>query len=290
MHKNLFIGLLAVASLLLPRLACAQDVPPQTHVAHAGLSKLKWQLACRGATFRTLSTFEMIDLLHSLNLHHIELSPGQVLSPDHTDIKIGDQMTSDQVSLLTTKLKSVGMDIVSYGIAGVPANPTDAEQLFKLAKQLKAKNIIMADPPQDSLQMLDPLAQQFSINIAIVSMSTPDAIVAKLHDRSPRIGVCAEPAQWRRAGIDPAAAVQTLGNRLIEIHLQDFDDKAIETPLGSGTSAPYIAPFLKQCQNQNFKGICCISYESGSGAEQIAHFVTSVNWFSDRINELAGTH
>ncbi len=75
---------------------------------------------------------------------------------------------------------------------------------------------------------------------------------------------------------------------MIEIHLQDFDAAAKETPLGSGTAN--LAPFLEQCKTQNFHGICCVSYESGSGLELQGNLVKSVNWLSDRINELADIH
>jgi sugar phosphate isomerase/epimerase len=287
-QKSLLAVCLVIASVCLPHRAAGQATQPTTHVAHAGLQKLKWQLACRGVTFQGISTFEMIDLLHKLNLHHIELSPGHVLSPDHSDVKIGDEMTADQITLLKMKLKSVGMDIVSYGVVGVPSSQADAQKIFELGKGLKVKNIVMADPPEDSLPMLDALAGQFNINVAIVTMSTPDAIASKLQGRSAHFGVCAEPAEWRRAGIDPVAALQSLGNRIIEIHLQDFDAKAVETPLGSG--AANLAPFIEQCKNQNFHGIFCISYGSGSGQELEGNFVTSVNWFSDRVNEIADIH
>jgi sugar phosphate isomerase/epimerase len=288
MHfKSTFIAFLAVASLLLPHSAAAQEPTPKIHVAHAGLQKLKWQLACRGVTFHGMSTFEMIDLLHSLNFHHIELSPGQSLSSDRADVRIGQEMTADQVTMLNAKLKSVGMDIVSYGVIDSPGNEAGARQLFEFGKKLKVKNIVISDPSDDSLEMLDKLAGEFSINVAIVTASTPDAVLKKLQDRSARLGVCADVAQWRKAGVDPVVAATTLKARIVEFHLQDFDAHGQETSLGDGTIDP--TAFLQQLKDENFKGICCISYETGSGAELLGHFVTSVNWLSDRINELAGT-
>ena len=229
----------------------------------------------------------MIDLLHSLNFHHIELSPGQSLSSDHADVKIGQEMTAGQVAMLSAKLKSVGMDIVSYGITDSPSNEAGARQLFEFGKKLKIKNIVLSDPSDDSLDMLDKLAGEYSVNVAIVTTATPEAVSKRLEGRSTRFGVCAEVAQWRKAGIDPVAALTTLKSRVIEFHLQDFDAQGVETSLGNGTVDP--TAFLKQLKDQNFKGICCISYETGSGSELITHFVSSVNWLSDRINELAGT-
>src|SRR3954469_1375847 len=98
-----------LALLLLPLLAAA----PQTHVDHPGLVKLHWQQAAKASTFKEMTTFEMIDLLHEMDFHHIELVPGQSLSPDKRDVKTGPDMSAADVDALMAKLKSVRMDIVS---------------------------------------------------------------------------------------------------------------------------------------------------------------------------------
>src|SRR3954466_13029667 len=95
-------------------LACvvSQAAPPKTHVDHPGLVKLHWQQAAKASTFREMTTFEMIDLLHAMDFHHIELVPGQALSPDKLDVKISADMGAADVDALMAKLKSVKMDIV----------------------------------------------------------------------------------------------------------------------------------------------------------------------------------
>ena len=97
----------------LPLLAAA----PQTHVDHPGLVKLHWQQAAKASTFREMTTFEMIDLLHEMDFHHIELVPGQSLSPERKDVKISPEMSPADVEALLAKLKAVKMDIVSFGVA-----------------------------------------------------------------------------------------------------------------------------------------------------------------------------
>src|SRR5437764_11015077 len=108
-----------LALLLLPLLAAA----PQTHVDHPGLVKLHWQQAAKASTFREMTTFEMIDLLHEMDFHHIELVPGQALSPEKKEVKISPEMGSDDVDALLAKLKSVKMDIVSFGVADFGNTP-----------------------------------------------------------------------------------------------------------------------------------------------------------------------
>src|SRR4051794_27490492 len=100
-----------LALVLLPLLAAA----PEVHVDHPGLVKLHWQQAARSSTFHGMTTFEMIDLLKSMDFHHIELVPGQALSPDKKDVKISQDMSAEDVDALMAKLKSVKLDIVSFG-------------------------------------------------------------------------------------------------------------------------------------------------------------------------------
>ena len=88
---------------------------PTIRVAHEGLRKLNWQLAVPTGTFSDRSVFETIDLLHELNIHHLELTPGQALEPGNLIIPAGQTMRTDAVAALMAKLKSFHMDIVSYG-------------------------------------------------------------------------------------------------------------------------------------------------------------------------------
>ena len=164
-----------VAALVLS-LSCAwaspveqgQSLASPIRIDHDGLKKLSWQLSCQASTFRDLTVFEMIDLLHSNGFHHIELSPGQVLSPDHKDVKAGHGMAPEYIDALNAKLKQVRMDIVSYSVAELGNNEAEARKVFEFGKALKLKNIVCT-PSKDSLEMLDKLATEYKINVAILN-------------------------------------------------------------------------------------------------------------------------
>jgi sugar phosphate isomerase/epimerase len=263
------------------------------YVDHAGLLKLGWQLACQGSTFADRSTFEMIDLLHSLNFHHIELCPGQSLSPDHPDVKISPDLSESDVNALLAKLRSVHLDIVSFG--PIDPGPTEAEarKVFELGKKLRIKNIV-ADPSDDSLEMLDRLANEYRINVVIANGTKPgrhwdpDALAASLSTRSARMGVCADIAHWQLSGLVPVQCVQKLKGRVLEIRLSDMDDQGREVALGAGRTD--FSAVLRELRKQNFEGICALEYETGSGDDRLNDFVLSVNAFSQVVAEIAGAH
>jgi sugar phosphate isomerase/epimerase len=270
----------------------AQDAAtrPVAHVDHKGLVKLGWQLACQAQTFHDRSAVEMMLMLHEQNIHHIELAPGQVLLPDHPDIKIVPGMAADDVDTLMNQLKASHLDVVSYGVANLTSDQAQARKLFELAGKLKAKNIV-ASPPPDALEMLDGLANEYRINLAVVNGAKPeaywgcDAMLAVLNGRSARIGVCADIANWRRSGLQPVQCLAKLAGHVIEVHLSDVNDQGQEVPLGAGGVG--LENVLSSFKQQNFKGIFAIQYNSGAGGHREANFIASVNAFSDQVTRLA---
>ena len=98
---------------------------PVIYVNHHGLVKLGWQLAASGASFNDRSTFGMIDLLHSFNVHHIELSADQA-----------QRLDASGVTALIDKLKGEKMDVVSYGPVDLGSTETEARSNFEFAKKL----------------------------------------------------------------------------------------------------------------------------------------------------------
>jgi sugar phosphate isomerase/epimerase len=242
---------------------------PAIYVDHAGLSKLGWQLACIGSTFQDRSVFDMIDLLHSMNFHHIELSAGQI---DPTDVAASDA--------LVAKLKSVHMDIVSIGIVDPGKTESEARIVFDLGKRLKIKTIV-ADPADETLEMLDKLANEYRINVAIVNLAKPgnhwdpDALRGLLAGRSARVGVCADVAAWRASGISPAEAAKTLAGHILEVRLGNFDD-----------SRP--ADVLGELKADKFRGICAVGCPDKPADDLIDRFTGSINAFSKIVGDLSG--
>jgi len=238
---------------------------PVAHVNHAGLVKLGWQLAGETSTFHDRSNVETIDLLHSLGFHHLELSP---------------MPATEDVDALLAKLKSVHMDIVSYGIVDAHGDESDLRKLFDLAKKLKAKDII-ARPADDSLDMLDKLANEYRINVAIVNLPkpgnhwNPDDELHLLAGRSGRMGVCADVAAWKTSGLSPVDCAQKLAGHIMEMRLNDIDDREAE------------AAVLGEVKKQGFRGICAVGCGTGGRDDLVDRFTISVNTFSDIVGELA---
>jgi sugar phosphate isomerase/epimerase len=267
-------------SLFILNIASAQSVtkPAANAVSidHAALSKLHWQLTCQASSFRDMTFFEMVDRLHEMGVHHIELSPGQVLSSDFPNVKISPQMTAEQIEALQAKLKTVKMDIVSYGVVSLSNDSDELQRLFDFARKLKLKNIV-AVPVNVSLESLDKIAQESNVHVAILIQadtgSTCDTYLQLIAGRSPFVGLCLDVQALHRAGLSPSECVGKLKGRIVEVNLTDINDELPDHVDLRGT--------LNQLRQQNFKGIFAIQSKDPSG------WIDSANKFSAATSRTA---
>jgi sugar phosphate isomerase/epimerase len=188
--------------------------------------------------------------------------------------------------MLNARLKEAHVDIVSYSVPEFGRSEVDARKIFEFAKGLKVKNIVGA-PSGDSLEMLDKLAMEYQINVAILNQpglpppyASGDALLQAVQERSTRIGVCADIAEWHRAGQDPVDCVRKLKGRIFEVYLKDSSGQA---------EAAVVADVLKELAQQKFKGAFCVQTATGSGPDLIKNLAVVVNGFSDIVTRLATT-
>jgi hypothetical protein len=257
-------GALLVSTALADESAATK---PSIYVNHKGLVKLTWQLAADGATFGKMKPIEMVEPLHSLTVHHMQLSAAQ----DQT-------MSTADADALLAKIKSVKMDFVCMGPIDPGQSEADARATFEFAKKFNMKTIV-AYPSDQSLGMLDRLANEYRINVAIRNRPKPygywdpkDLLVA-ITGRSNRIGACADVEAWKASGLVPADCVKELNGHVMVVQLGNFDT----------TDS---ADVLKELKDQKFKGICAVGGDAGPDA--VAGFCKNVTAFSKIVGDLSG--
>ena len=99
------------------------------------LEKLHWRLGMQAWTFRKLTLFETIDMCKRLDVHYLEMYPGQKLAPD-ADVKADHNMADAQIGRLLAKLHESGVTPVSYGVVDVGSDEKSARKVFDFAKKL----------------------------------------------------------------------------------------------------------------------------------------------------------
>jgi sugar phosphate isomerase/epimerase len=264
--------------------------PPTTHINYDALNKLGWKLSCQAYTFREMSFFETLDLLQAMDIHYVELYPGQKLSKEHPELKTDHNMSEEAFAQLQNKLAETHIKAVNYGVVDLPNDEAKARKVFDFAKKLGLETIV-AEPPEDAFEMLDKLCNEYQINIAIHDHPkpshywNPDLVLKVSEGRSHRIGSCSDVGHWLTSGLVPLDCIKKLEGRIISLHVKDHDDKNLDVIWGTGRCD--IKGIMTELKRQGFKGVFSAEYERSHGHELASNVAKSYDYFSEVATELA---
>jgi sugar phosphate isomerase/epimerase len=257
------------------------------------LEKLHWRLGMQAYTFRKLSLFETIDVCKRLDVHYMEMYPGQKLAPD-SPLKTDHNLPDDQIEKLLAKFKEGGVTPVSYGVVDVGGDEKTARKVFEFAKKLGLEQIV-SEPKPEMAATLDNLATEFGIRVALHDHPkpsrywNPDAVLLFCQGRSERIGACADVGHWKRSGLVAVECMQRLKGRIISFHVKDIDDAKHDVVWGTGTVD--IRAVMEEAKRQNLRNpLFAIEYESSEGEKLIANVSKCIEYFKTTAAELAGGH
>jgi len=121
---------------------------------------------------------------------------------------------------------------------------------------------LISEPPVTSLDTIEGFCNEYDINLAIHNHGpeqsphywSPERVMQVCAGRGARVGVCADIGYWMRSGIDPVAAVKTIGQRLLVVQMHDLHELSAEghdVPWGTGVGRS--EAFLKEIHHQGIK-------------------------------------
>jgi len=253
---------------------------------------LGWQLGVQAWTFHDRTAFEAIDAAQRLALKYIELYPGQPLSPDQRDVKVGVDMTLEQIAALTAKLGSADVRPVSFGVVEIKNDEAATRKVFDFARKL-ALDTVTCDPDPDACDLLDKLCYEYKIAAAIhnhpkpARYANPDQVLDTILHHTKKLQACADTGHWQRSGLVPLECLKKLEGHVAELHFKDVANGA-DVPWGTGQCDA--AGMLRELRRQGFQGLVAIEYESGAGAELEASVARCIGFFDDTARALASVH
>jgi sugar phosphate isomerase/epimerase len=281
-----------LAGLCVALLACAAPQAPVRDAAAA--QTLGFQLGVQAWTFRDRTAFEAIASAHRLGLRYIELYPGQVLAPGSPDVKVGPEMGAGDVAALRQQLAAQQVAALSFGVVNFTADEAAARKVFEFARTLGLANV-SAEPEPDALDLVSRLADEYGIRVAFHNHPqgssrywNPEAVLAAIQGRSPRLGDCADTGHWTRSGLHPVDCLKQMAGHVIEVHFKDLNafgqHDATDVPWGEGQSDA--RGILAELKRQGFRGLICVEYETGTGAELEANVAKCIAFFDATAREL----
>jgi type 1 glutamine amidotransferase/sugar phosphate isomerase/epimerase len=203
--------------------------------------KLGWRLGIEAYTFHKFTFFETIEKAAGLGLPYIGgLSFMQRVSED-TPKNFDQHLTDDELRHIRLKMDSGGVRLLTYYAQDIPGDEAGCRKLFEFGRKMGIETF-MCEPKPEQLDLLDKLANEYGINVAIHNHGQnisplywrPEGVRQACEGRSKRIGAAPDLGYWLRSGIDPVEAARLLKDRIITVQMHDLHE-----PGGNGHDVPW---------------------------------------------------
>ena len=228
-----------------------------------------WKVGAQSYTFHKFTFVETLDKLQQLGLQYVEVYYGQPLGEGFGEQRMDFRMDKDTQAKVLAAAKARNVAIIASGVV-ICNSEEEWEQLFRFAGDMGI-SVITCEPVPEHLDFVEKLAGQYQIDVAIHNHPQPshywhpDSVMKALEGRSQRMGVCADVGHWKREGIDPAKALEQVGNRLKSLHFKDIkapeEGEAEQHDVIWGTGICNVPVLLDLLKKINFTGLMAIEYE-----------------------------
>lgn len=255
-------------------------------------AKLGWKVSVQGWTYRRFPLFEALDRAGEVGLRNFEVRTILKLDANRPGVNADENMPADARDELKARLADQGMSVPSV-FADFNGKPDQAKRLLEFWRGLGTK-VITAEPPKDSIDMLEKLFDEYEMQLAIHNHQrersaywSPEIVLEVCRNRGPHIGATCDGGQWARSGLDPVECLHKLEGRIYNFHLKDILTKGElfcrNTVIGEGQGS--CAASLQELHRQGYKGIIVIDFEHDTPALQ-EDMAKNIAFIEERARQL----
>lgn len=273
--RRQFLGSAAAVATGLAVWGSAPARGEQVKLSTPCMEKLGWQLSVQLYTYRRFPLFEAMDKVAALGIRNIEPLYALKVDAKRPDVLSNEDMPADVRKELKTRLADRSMSISSI-FAAFNGKPDQAKRLFDFCKEMGTGTIV-AEPSAESLDMIEKLCDEYSINVAFHNHARgqspywqPEMVLAACKNRTQRMGGCSDAGQWARSGLDPVESLRKMKGRILCFHLKDIlkrnEPDCRNTVFGEGEGE--FVKSLTELKRLGYRGLTTIDFEYDTPALQ----------------------
>jgi type 1 glutamine amidotransferase len=231
-----------------PRAADALErVTWRTRTLVANDRLTNWDLAISGMG---LSFLESVIRADAAIVAFVEATNTQRVSPQ-VQKNLDYNLTADEIAAVKTGM-GPNVRVSAYRVNSLPADAPTRSRVFQFAKALGATTIVV--PAGTPLNDLDTLAEEFTVNVAIMDTSA-DTLKA-MEGRSKRLGVGIDTGTWSDEGVSPREGIARVKDRLLYVNLRDRSGRgASARNVVIGKGAGNLTDFFSELHRQGIRGL-----------------------------------
>jgi sugar phosphate isomerase/epimerase len=144
------------------------------------------------------------------------------------DVHLPRTDAADAIKAARAKTEAAGLTIMGGGTITMRSDEAVVRKDFEYAR-LAGMPLIVAAPSTDALDVVEKLAKEFQIRVAIHNHGPEDKFFPSPYDvykaikgRDKHMGMCVDIGHTWRAGTDPTKAVLELRDRVYDLHVKDL--------------------------------------------------------------------
>lgn len=269
-RRRLFSLLPAAATLgVATRSSFAQPIPA------TALTKAGFAISVQCWSFKESTLFQAMEMAAAAGAGAVEVFPGQKIGGPLGDVKLTPDVGDDAIKAILEHAATTGATPVNFGVTGIPMDEAEARKTFEFAKKLGLYGVTTESI--DAIDTLEKLAKEFDLVVGFhnhpkrpkdptYKIWDPDYVYETIKGRDKRIGICADTGHWATSGLDPAAVVAKVADRVVSFHLKDresIEKHSHDRPFGTGIVN--LKAMLDAVLAKGFAGNVSIEYEHNWG-------------------------
>ena len=211
---------------------------------------LGWQVGIAAEPLHELTFFSAVEKADLLGVANIEGSSTQKVNLEIPKY-VTYNLAPGEINAVRDRLNVMSIRMAAYRTPTIGPGEEAGRKLFEFAKSIGVA-VIVSERIPDSLPMVDKLANEFSVNVALCG--TPSNILAAVNGLSQRVGAWGDTGAWLQQGLNPLDAVTQLKDRLLVLNIRDrsaLGKGGKDVPLGTGVAG--MPDFLRDMYRMQVK-------------------------------------